>query len=107
MDEQRDELPPREIAFYDVLADSVTATEVDFERAQAVWRLCGCTSLKEYMMVYLKVDLYLLADVFETFRKTVMQEDELDPANFFSIPGLSWCSALRSTSQRLVNVQLL
>jgi len=52
-------------------------------------------------MVYLKVDVFLLADVFETFRKTAMQEDELDPANFFGIPGLSWCSALRSMSREL------
>ena len=105
LDEQRDELPPREIAFYDTLADSVTATEADFERAQTVWRLCGCTTLREYMLVYLKVDVYLLADVFETFRKTAMQEDQLDPANFFSIPGMSWCSALRSMTRELELLQ--
>jgi len=55
--------------------------------------------------MYLKVDVYLLTDVFETFRKTAMQEDELDPANFFGIPGLSWCSALRSMNRELELLQ--
>lgn len=43
----------------------------------------------------------MLADVFETFRKTAMNEDGLDPANFFSIPGLSWCAALQSMPRQL------
>jgi hypothetical protein len=53
------------------------------------------------MLIYLKVDVFLLADVFETFRATAVEEDELDPANFFGIPGLSWCAALRSMPCKL------
>ena len=74
LDEPRQCLPSREEAFYDTLADTITVTAADLDRAQQVWRLCGCRSLKQYMMVYLKVDVFLLADVFETFRKTAMQE---------------------------------
>ena len=101
LDQLRDDLPPREEAFYDMLSDSVSVTEVDFERAQSVWQRCGCTSLKDYMLIYLKVDVYLLADVFQTFKKTAMHEDNLDPANVFGIPGLSWCAALRSMTREL------
>jgi DNA polymerase type B, organellar and viral/Recombination endonuclease VII len=101
LDEPRTDLPPREEAFYDTLSDSVNVSEDDFQRARTVWRLCGCTSLKDYMLIYLKVDVFLLADVFETFRSTARQEDGLDPANFLSIPGLSWCAALRSMSRSL------
>ena len=101
LEQLRDDLPPRDEAFYDMLSDSVNVTEADFERARSVWRLCGCTSLKDYMLIYLKVDVYLLADVFETFRKTAICEDNLDPANFFGIPGLSWCAALKSMSKEL------
>jgi DNA polymerase type B, organellar and viral len=105
LEEERDALPSREVAFYDMLADSVTVTEADFDRAQAIWRLAECRNLKDYMLMYLKVDVYLLADVFETFRKTAMQEDALDPANFFGIPGLSWCSALKSMNRELELLQ--
>ena len=39
-----------------------------------------------------------MADVFETFRKTALDEDSLDPLHFFSIPGLSWTSAFKMRS---------
>ena len=67
-----------------MLTDSVNVREEDFERAQTVWRLCNCSTLKQYMLVYLTVDVYLLADVFETFRATAVEEDGLDPANFMA-----------------------
>ena len=105
LEEERDALPDRAVAFHDILADSVTVTEAEYARAQTIWRLCGCRTLKDYMLMYLKVDVYLLADVFETFRKTALKEDELDPANFFGIPGLSWCSALKSMSRELELLQ--
>ena len=53
------------------------------------------------MMAYLKIDVHLLCDVFDTFRTTALTEDSLDPANFFSIPALSWCAALRSMPHAL------
>ena len=93
--EARDSLPSRD-DFFDTLANSIVVTEADYELAQQIWHQCRCQSLKDYMMLYLKIDVHLLADIFETFRYTVMQEDKLDPANFLSIPGLSWAAALRS-----------
>jgi len=98
---ERDGLPSREVAFHDMLLDTISVTEDDYQRAQSVWQRCGCKSLKDYMMIYLKVDVYLLADVFETFRATALAEDGLDPANFLGIPGLSWCAALRSMPNKL------
>ena len=70
--------------------------------ANRIWKDAGCTSLKDYMMLYLKLDVFLLADVFETFRFTVKGEDDgLDPLHFYSIPGLSWSSALKTMSRPL------
>jgi hypothetical protein len=78
-------LPPRH-AFHN---------DDDYKKAGVAWSLLNCTSLKEYMMAYLKLDVYLLADVFEAFRKTALAEDSLDPLNFYSIPGLAFASALK------------
>ena len=53
------------------------------------------------MLLYLKLDIYLLADVFESFRETAIIEDTLDPLHYYSIPGVSWDSALKSMPRPL------
>ena len=39
---------------------------------------------------YLATDVLLLADVFETFPNTCLQHHKLDPAHFYTAPGLAW-----------------
>ena len=39
--------------------------------------------------VSLETDVILLADVFETFRRTIKKQYRLDPAHFITVPGLS------------------
>ena len=67
----------------------------DYALACRAWVDSNCTNLADYMMLYLKVDVFQLAEVFESFRKIALKDDGLDPLNFFSIPGLSWASALK------------
>ena len=42
--------------------------------------------------LYLKTDLLLLADVFETFRTVCHNKNYygLDPAHYYTAPGLAW-----------------
>ena len=47
------------------------------------------------MIYMLKVILLLLADVFENFRKTCIKVYKLDPANFLSLPRLTWQACLK------------
>ena len=42
-----------------------------------------------------------MADVFESFRKMCLKFHELDPAKFFSTPGLAWEPALKKTKEKL------
>ena len=58
----------------------------------------------EYHDLYLISDVLLLSDVFENFRKTCLQYYKLDPAHYFSSPGLSWDSMLKMTN---VNLELM
>ena len=45
--------------------------------------------------------MILLADVFETFRDLCMTNYELDPAWYYTAPGLTWDAALKMTKVEL------
>ena len=51
--------------------------------------------------LYLISDTMLLADVFETFRETILKKYKLDPAHFITAPGLSWGVFLKMTGVKL------
>ena len=40
-------------------------------------------------------DVLLSADVFENFRKVCQEKYGLDPAHYYSAPGLSWDALLK------------
>ena len=67
-------------------------SDQDYEHAQQVWnrKTSGHENitLGDYHNVYLKTDILLLADVFETFRDTCLKYDKLDPAHFYTAQGL-------------------
>ncbi|XP_058029287.1 uncharacterized protein LOC131193286 [Ahaetulla prasina] len=92
-------LPGKE-AFYSKLTEE-HVLEADYNHAQEVWSAFGCQTLGDYHDLYLRTNVVLLADVFETFRKTCMQQYDLDPAHYYSIPGLSWDALLKKTGVEL------
>lgn len=78
--------------------DSLTETHIedgDYERAINVWNVFECKTLGEYSDIYLKSDVLLLADVFENFRKVCLENYTLDPAHYYTAPGLSWDAMLK------------
>jgi len=83
--------------------DSIS--DAEYENAQNVWASYNCQSLLDYMLVYLKLDVYLLADVFEAFRERSFKEDGLEPLLFLSIPGMSWASALKELDSPIELIQ--
>ena len=76
-------------------------TEVDYVHAKRVYKDFEIKNLGEYRDLYLKSNVLLLADVFENFRKTVLEIYELDPAKFISTPSLVWKTALKKTQVKL------
>ncbi|CAG2191792.1 unnamed protein product [Mytilus edulis] len=86
--------------FYSNLSEK-TISQTEYEHAQRVWNQMNIKNIGEYHDLYLKTDVLLLADVFETFRKKWITNYSLDPANYYTLPGLSWQSALKMTGVRL------
>ena len=54
------------------------------------------------MRAYLKLDVLLLADIFEIFRKKCLSDYELDPVNFITLPQFSFAAAFRGQTVDLV-----
>ena len=52
-------------------------------------------TIKDYMMFYLKIDVFLLAEVYENFRNTAINNYDLDPCHYFTTPGFAWDCALK------------
>ena len=92
-------LPPKD-AFYSNLNDEDISDE-DYQHAIRVWNTFGCKTLRDYHDLYLKSDVLLLADVFESFRKTCLHHYKLDPAHYYTSPGLAWDACLKETGQHL------
>ena len=65
-------------------------TDKDYAHAQKVWEVFKIKNRGEYHDLYVQCDTLLLADVFENFRDKFVKICELDPAHFFSAPGLAW-----------------
>ena len=55
----------------------------------------------EYHDLYLRTDIILLANVFESFRRVCPENYGLDPSHFCTVPGLSWKACLKKTGIRL------
>ena len=45
----------------------------------------------------MKTDVIQLAEVFENFRNNCLQAYDLDPANYYTTPGLTWDAMLKYT----------
>ena len=97
-----EKLPPKE-AFYSKLNDCGVSDE-DYAHAKKVWKEFGIKNLGEYHDLYLKSDVRLLADVFEEFRNVCMENYSLDPAWYYTSPGLSWDALLKHSG---VSLELL
>ena len=87
---------PRIEDFYSILNDT-NISESDYSRAKEVWSTFQIRDLGEYHDLYLKTDVLLLADLFESFRSTCLEYYRLDPCHYYSAPGLSWDALLRMT----------
>ena len=86
--------------FYSNLNMSGVSDE-DYKHACSIWREFGIRNMREYHDLYLKTDVVLLANVFESFRKVCLENYGLDPSHFCTAPGLAWKACLKKTGVSL------
>ena len=92
-------LPPME-AFYSKLKME-GITEYEYKRAQEMWTTYKCKNMQDFYNVYVKLDVVLLADCIENFRRVGMQAYGIDPAHCWTLAGYTWQCCLKMTDLEL------
>ena len=93
------ELPSKGSFYSSLTMEDISDT--DYKHANNVFKKFNLKNLGEYHDLYVRSDTLLLADVFENFRNTCLNNYELDPAHFVSVPGLAWQACLKKTNVEL------
>ena len=83
------------------LTGSIDFTSEDYDEPVSIYNAFSCQNSGDYRDLYLETDVFLLADIFEKFRKVCMNVYKLDPSHFYSAPNLSWGAMLLSTEGKL------
>ena len=82
-------------------------SEIDYAHANNVFKKFNINNLGEYHDLYVRSDTLLLADIFENFRQSCLENYELDPADFVSLPGLAWQACLKKLMLNLNYLQIM
>ena len=87
---------PSKDKFYSKLNMS-DVSDKNYDHARKVWKEFKIKNMGEYHDLYLLTDVILLANVFESLRNVCMDNYGLDPAHFYTTPGLAWKACLKKT----------
>lgn len=88
---------PSKSDFYSELNDEEIDDD-EYKFACEMWEKFNIKTLGEYSDLYLKTDVLLLTDIFENFREICHKIYKLDPAHYFTSPGLSFDAMLKYTN---------
>ena len=68
------------------------------------WQEFNFNTFRDFHNHYLREVVLLLADVFEKFISTCIENYNLDPCHYLSAPGLSWDAMLKMTKVELEKI---
>ena len=96
-------IPPRQ-NFYSSLTDSLPTKEA-YQHLQYQCKLFNLKTVGDLHDFYVKLDVILLADCIESYRKLCHSEYGLDPMWFPTEPSVAWNSMLKYTQVQLELIQ--
>ena len=82
-----------------------TITETEYNQTKEIYNILKFKSIKEYLNTYLKLDITLLADIFENFRKGIWDKFGLDCSKYISSPSLSKDCMLKFTKVKIGHIK--
>ena len=73
----------------------------DYNKTLEIYKKLNCNNIKEYLDIYLKLDICLQADIFNVFRNTIWNKFEIDCSKYITSCSLSSDLMLKYTGVKL------
>lgn len=105
LDKFKEPLPDYGPLWYNTLTKCIGISREQFDFALEIYNAFNCNNLGDYHDVYLRTDVFILADIFQKFREVCLDVYKLDPVHFYSAPNLSWDAMLITTGVKLELLQ--
>ena len=91
---------PKRTDFYSTLSETSISKE-DHCFAKKVWKEFEMKNLIDYTALYCKIDVVILAEVFEKFRDEMIKFSQIDPGHYISLPAYGYDSMLKITQAEI------
>ena len=92
-------LPAIENFYSSLKLDSIY--EEDYNKTLEIYKKLNCKNIKEYLDIYLKLDICLQADIFNVFRNTIWNKFEIDCSKYIASYSLSLDLMLKYTGVKI------
>ena len=92
-------LPSIENFYSSLKLDGVS--EKDYDKTLEIYKKLNCKNIKEYLNIYLKLDICLQADILNVFRNTIWNKFEIDCSKYITSCSLSLDLMLKYTGVKI------
>ena len=92
-------LPSIEKFYSSLKLDNIS--EKDYNKTLEIYKKLNCKNIKEYLDIYLKLDICLQADIFNVFRNTIWNKFGLDCSKYITSCSLSLDLMLKYTGVKI------
>ena len=86
--------------FYSSLKSKKISKE-EYNKTINIYKKLGCKNVKDYLEIYMKLDITLQADIFNTFRNTIWNKFEIDCSKYITSSSLSLDLMLKYTKVKI------
>ena len=94
-----EELPPIENFYSSLKLDNIS--EEDYDKTLEIYEKLNCKNIKEYLDIYLKLDICLQTDIFNVFRNCIWNKFEIDCSKYITSCSLSLDLMLKYTGVKI------
>ena len=93
------ELPSIENFYSSLKLDNIS--DEDYDKTLDIYKKLNCKNIKEYLDIYLKLDICLQVDIFNVFRKCIWDKFEIDCSKYITSCSLSLDLMLKYTGVKI------
>ena len=92
-------LPSIENFYSSLKLDNISVE--DYNKTLEIYKKLNCKNIKEYLDIYLKLDICLQSDIFSVFRKCIWDKFEIDCSKYITSCSLSLDLMLKYTEVKI------